>query len=470
MNETLSLDTSLKQQQRLTPLQVQFVKMLEMTAPELEETVRRAVDEMPALEATFPEESRADESDDSPATPRQADSTPTYNLRARNYSPDDSYYDAAAAAPEHSETLLEALGSQLALTDMTDLERIIAANIIGNLDDNGYIARTLDEIADDVAMSTSVPVDATAVNRVWQKVRALEPAGVGAVDLRDCLLLQLRRLPHSEDVDNAIEIINHYFDIFSKMHYDKLKSATGLSDEQLRDAIAVIKRLNPKPGRAYASGGTDDDAPRHVTPDFAVDIDGDNLVLTRLSHIPELSIERTFARDTPISSATRRDDVNLFIRNKRSEAQSFIKVLNMRQETLYRVMQAILKLQHDFFLTGDESLIRPMILKDIKELTGYGISIISRATSGKYVTTPHGTYSLKSLFNERPKEDADTSSHQIFAAIRRLIDNEDPRGPLSDERITQMLNNTDGIEIARRTVAKYRERLGYPVARLRRKL
>lgn len=471
MNETLSLDTSLRQQQRLTPLQVQFVKMLEMTPPELEETVRRAVDEMPALEATYNDEPTDDaENNDSQQSATNSDPTPLYNRRARNYSADDTYYDAAAAAPERSETLLESLDSQLALTDMTDLERIIAANIIGNLDDNGYIARTLDEIADDVSMHTSIPVDTATVNNVWQKVRSLEPAGIGAVDLRDCLLLQLRRMPGSPDVDNAIEIVNHYFDIFAKMHFDRLKSATGLTDEQMRDAIAVIRRLNPKPGSAFASGGADDDAPRHVTPDFAVDIDGDNLVLTRLSHIPELSIERTFARDTPISSASRRDDVNVFIRNKRSEAQSFIKVLNMRQETLYRVMQAILKLQHDFFLTGDESLIRPMILKDIKELTGYGISIISRATSGKYVATPHGTYALKSLFNERPKDDNDTSSHQIFAAMRRLIENEDPRHPLSDERITQQLNSMDGIDIARRTVAKYRERLGYPVARLRRKL
>lgn len=470
MNETLSLDTSLKQQQRLTPLQVQFVKMLEMTTPELEETVRRAVDEMPALEATYPEEAPDADSEENPSANVHDTITPLYNRRARNYSADDSYYDAAAAAPEHAETLLESLGSQLALTDMTDMERIIAANIIGNLDDNGYIARTLDEIADDVSLATSTQVDTATVNSVWQKVRALEPAGIGAVDLRDCLLLQLRRMPHTEDVDNATEIINHYFDIFSKMHYDRLKSATGISDEQLRDAIAVIRRLNPKPGSAFASGGADDDAPRHVTPDFAVDIDGDNLILTRLSHIPELSIERTFARDTPITGPSRRDDVNLFIRNKRNEAQSFIKVLNMRQETLYRVMQAIVKLQRDFFLTGDESMIRPMILKDIKELTGYGISIISRATSGKYVATPHGTYSLKSLFNERPKDDNDTSAHQIFAAMRRLIDNEDPRHPLSDERITQQLNNMDGIDIARRTVAKYRERLGYPVARLRRKL
>lgn len=352
---------------------------------------------------------------------------------------------------------------------MTDIERIIAANIIGNLDDNGYISRSLIEIADDVSMQTSTAIDSSTVYNVWQKVRELEPAGIAAVDLRDCLLLQLKRLPHSAAIDNATEIVNHNFDIFSKMHYDKLRAAIGLDEEQLKEALSVIKRLNPKPGSTFATGGADDDAPQHVTPDFAVDIEGDNLVLTRLSHIPELSIERTFAADTPISES-HKDEAALFIRRKRSEAQSFIKVLSMRQETLYRVMQAIVKLQREFFLTGDESLIKPMILKDIKELTGYGISIISRATAGKYVSTPHGTFSLKSLFNERPKDDNDTSTHKIFAMMKRLIEEEDPKHPLSDELITQRLNKTEGIDIARRTVAKYRERLGFPVARLRKNI
>jgi len=466
MNESLSLETSLKQQQRLTPLQVQFVRMLEMTTPEFEETVRRAIDEMPALEATDP-----DEETDVPTidTHTDDDPTPLYNRRTNNYSPDYEYYDAAAAAPERAETLMESLAAQLALTDMDDTDCIIAANIIGNLDDNGYITRDLQSIADDISTRTDIIVDTGQVNRVWQKVRQLDPAGIGAVDLRDCLLLQLKRLPRSIQVDNATEIVGHYFDMFSKMHYKPLMSALDIDDEKLKEALAVIKRLNPKPGSTFASGRADDDTPRHVVPDFAVDIDGDRLTLTMLSRIPELTIDRTFAEDTPITTRSRRDAANLFIRRKRDEAQDFIKVLSMRQETLYRVMQAIVKLQRDFFMTGEESLIKPMILKDIKELTGYGLSVISRATAGKYVTTPHGTYALKSLFNERPKEDNDTSSHQIFAAMRALIDSEDSNHPLSDERITQMLTS-QGYDIARRTVAKYRERLGFPVARLRKRL
>lgn len=468
MKDSLSLETALRQQQRLTPLQVQFVRMLEMTAPEVEDTVRRAIDEMPALEAKDPD---APENIDD-EEPDTDDPTPWYNRRARNYSPDDSYYDAAAAAPERAETLMESLGSQLALTDMDDTDRLIAANIIGNLDDNGYITRDLQSIADDIATSSGISVDTARVGRVWQQVRSLDPAGIGAVDLRDCLLLQLRRMPGSPATDTATEIIAHYFDLFSKMHYKQLQNAVGCTEQDLKDSLAVIRRLNPKPGAAFASGRPDDDAPRHVVPDFAVDVDGDRLTLTMLSHIPELSIERTFAEDTPVTPGTaraRHDAANLFIRSKRDEARNFIKILSMRQETLYRVMQAIVKLQRDFFLTGDESLIKPMILRDIKELTGYGLSVISRATAGKYVTTAHGTYALKSLFNERPKDDDDTSAHAIFAAMRSLIEAEDPARPLSDERLTRTLTS-QGYDIARRTVAKYREKLGYPVARLRKKI
>lgn len=472
MKESLSLETALKQQQRLTPLQVQFVRMLEMSTPEIEDTVRRAIDEMPALEAKDPDDTDIDANEPAIADNADPDPTPLYNRRANNYSPDDSYYDAAAAAPDRAETLLESLASQLALTDIDDTDRIIAAHIIGNLDDNGYITRDLQSIADDIATRNGVTVDTSRVNRVWQHVRQLDPAGIGAVDLRDCLLLQLKRLPHTPATDNATEIVAHYFDLFSKMHYSQLKRTLGISEDELKEALAVIKRLNPKPGSTFASGRADDDTPRHVVPDFAVDVDGDRLTLTMLSRIPELSIERTFADDTPITPGThrsRRDAANLFIRRKRDEAQDFIKVLTMRQETLYRVMQAIVKMQRDFFLTGDESLIKPMILRDIKEMTGYGLSVISRATAGKYVTTPHGTYALKSLFNERPKEDNDTSAHQIFAAMRALIEAEDPNHPLSDEKITRTLAS-QGYDIARRTVAKYRERLGFPVARLRKKI
>lgn len=473
MNEQLKLETALRQQQKLTPLQVQFVRMLEMTTPEVEDAVRRAVDEMPALEA------KDEDSTDEPTASVTAvgqdydDSIPTYKLRANNYSPDQSHFDATAVAPERDETLMEALADQLSLTELTDDQRLIAVNIIGNIDQNGYMTRDLQSIADDIATRTSLgDVTYEDVKRVWEEIRTLDPAGVGAVDLRDCLLLQLRRLPESEAVDTAIEIVSHYFDLFSKMHYDRIMAAMEISSSKLKDSMAVIKRLNPKPGSVYASGSNDEGAAGHVVPDFVVDVDGDMLTLSMSTRLPELSIEQTFAEDTPITPAIPRqgrDNASMFIKSKRDEAQTFIKVLSMRQQTLYRVMQAILKLQREFFITGDESLIKPMILRDIKDLTGYGLSVISRATAGKYVATPHGTYSLKWLFNERPKEDNDTSTHQLYAVMRGLIDNENKSRPLSDQRIMELMRNR-GYDIARRTVAKYRENLGYPVARLRRKI
>lgn len=472
MNEQLKLETALRQQQKLTPLQVQFVKMLEMTTPEIEDTVRRAIDEMPALEAKDEDDTEVIAGSGESAADYD-DATPAYRLRANNYSPDQRYFDATAVAPERDETLMEALADQLALTELTDDQRLIALNIIGNIDQNGYMTRDLQSIADDIATRTSLGnVTPADVKEVWEVIRTLDPAGVGAVDLRDCLLLQLRRLPESETVHTAIEIISHYFDIFSKMHYDRIMSLMEISPATLKDSLALIKRLNPKPGSVYASGSNDEGAAGHVVPDFVVDVDGDMLTLSMSTHLPELSIERTFAEDTPITpevSRQGREAASMFIKSKRDEAQTFIKVLSMRQQTLYRVMQAILKIQREFFLTGDETLIKPMILRDIKELTGYGLSVISRATAGKYVATPHGTYPLKWLFNERPKEDNDTGAHQLYAVLRGIIDNENKSHPLSDQRLTELMRGR-GYDIARRTVAKYRENLGYPVARLRRKI
>lgn len=466
MSKSLSLDTTLRQQQRLTPLQVQFVRMLEMTAPEIEETVRRAIDEMPALEVRDldpqPEATAADTSD-------ADDDTPYYLRRANNRSADDAYYDPAGAASERGETLMESLAAQAGVTDMTPKQRLISAHVIGNIDDNGYITRDLASMAVDISAATGVETTPEEVNDVWQAIRRFDPPGIGAVDLRDCLLLQLRRLPASRPVDDAVEIVAHYFDLFSHKQFDRIKTAVGLDDDRLRAAIDVIRHLNPKPGASFSSGAPADDTPRHVVPDFAVEPDGDSLSLVSLSHIPELAIEKTFDVDTPITSRSQRDAAGLFIRTKRNEAQEFIKILTMRRETLYRVMQAIVKIQRDFFMTGDENAIRPMILKDISRLTGYGLSVISRATAGKYVATPYGTFPLKMLFNERPKEDSDTSSHQINASLRRLIAAEDKSRPMSDEALTAALVG-EGFDIARRTVAKYREKLGFPVARLRREV
>lgn len=479
MEEALKQTQEQKLQQRLTPMQVQFVRMLEMTGPEVEDEVRRAVDENPALEIADTDTSRLDEDreesfDESAEDMRLADypnedETPSYRLEAKNHSADDEYYEPIAVASDGS--LIDNLTKQLAEFELSERQLIIAEHIIGNLDDNGYLTRTENAIADDLAFKIGIDADIKEVRQVLDIVRSLDPPGVGAVDLRDCLLLQLRRRESSVAVKTAIEIIAHYFDLFSKKHYDRLASALGISEENLREAIDIICSLNPKPGGQLGEDIAEERA-RHIIPDFNVDVEGDTITLTLLNNIPDLQIEESFNREwrelaTPSRSSDR--DALAFIKQKHDEAAGFIKVLKMRQETLYRVMRAIVHLQHDFFISDDESRLRPMILKDVAALTGYDLSVISRATAGKYVTTPNGIYPLKLFFNERPKDDDDTSSHEILATIKEVIASEDNLHPLTDEQITSQLV-ARGYDIARRTVAKYREKLGFPVARLRKKL
>lgn len=451
-----------------------------MTGPEVEEEVRRAVDENPALEVAeqdreqLPSNEDGDDSyNESAEEMRLADypnedETPSYRLEARNHSADDEYYEPVAVAS--GDSLIDALTAQVSEHDLSERDTTIADYIIGSLDDNGYLTRPISAIADDLAIHQGMEVSVEEVRKVLDVIRTFDPAGVGAVDLRDCLLLQLRRKPSSVEVKTAIEIIAHYFDLFSKKHYDKLASALGISAEDLRDAIGQIRTLNPKPG-GQVNGDTDDRT-RHIIPDFNVDVDGDVITLTLLNNIPDLQIEESFKCDTrelPASTRKGEREAMAFIRQKHDEASSFIKVLKMRQETLYNVMRAIVRLQREFFLTDDESRLKPMILKDVAALTGYDLSVISRATAGKYVTTARGIYPLKFFFNERPKEDEDTSSHEILATIKDIISGESKDKPLSDEAITSMLTGK-GYDIARRTVAKYREKLGFPVARLRKEL
>ena len=356
--------------------------------------------------------------------------------------------------------------------DLSDIDLSIAQYIIGNLDDNGYLTRDLCAINDDLAFNVGLDVDMAQVKRVADVVRSLDPAGVGAIDLRDCLLLQLKRKEPCQATKIATEIIEDYFDLFSKKHYDRMRSHLGITEPQLKEAMSVITSLNPKPGSIITGGSSD--RTRHIIPDFNIETDPDNgnITLTLLNRIPDLQIEETFsekASELPSNANRSQREAATFIKQKRDEASGFIKILQMRQETLYKVMKAIVTLQRDFFMTDDESRIRPMILKDISAITGHDLSVISRATAGKYVMTQRGIYPLKLFFNERPKEDDDTSSHEILAVLKEIIDNENKNKPLSDEAITKILTEK-GYDIARRTVAKYREKLGLPVARLRKEL
>ena len=305
------------------------------------------------------------------------------------------------------------------------------------------------------------------MKRVWRAVRALEPAGVGAVDLRDSILLQLDRLSPSPAVALAREIVRDYFDVFSLMHYDQLRSMLGVTENDLKQAVDVIRSLNPKPG-AQISGG-EDDRTNHISPDFLVETDGDRLTLSLLNNLPSLRIAASFAADTPVEKKKAgAEQANAFIRQRRDEAAGFMRALSMRQTTLFRVMSAIMQWQREFFLTEDPATLRPMILKDISEKTGDDISVISRATQGKYVATNRGVYPLRFFFNE-PRDGDEISSPGVMAKLRELIENEDPSKPLTDEALTRALAD-EGINIARRTVAKYRERMGIPIGRMRKRL
>lgn len=479
MEEALRLTQKQKLQQTLSPLQVQFVRLLEMNGHEIEQEVDRELAENPALEIApeaAPEETdTAGDFDESAeqlqlADYRSEEDIPDYRYEAHNASADDRYYEPTAVAGEGS--LMDQLMSQLSQLPLSDKEMQLARIITGNIDDNGYLTRTVPQIIDDAAIHDGIDADAEEVRKVLAIVRSLEPAGVGAVDLRDCLLLQLKARKETDDVMLAKEIVEHNFDIFSRMDFDRLGRAVKAAPERLRKAVDVIRSLNPKPGSAFQPQSVDEDKMRQITPDFLVESDGVSLSLTLLNRLPALQIETTFAdADVEVTPRTprRKAEAMEFIRRRRDDAASFIRLMSMRQETLYRVMTAIMKLQRDFFLTDDELALKPMILKDVAELTGYDISVVSRAASGKYVATRRGVYPLKFFFNERPMEDSDASSREIVAALREIIDSENKSAPLSDEALASELRSR-GYDIARRTVAKYREKEQIPVARLRRQV
>ncbi len=481
MKESLKQVQQQRLQQKLNPQQVRFGRLLEMSTPEIEDEVRRELDENPALEEVDHSQDAALGDDDFNETAEQLqladygsdDDIPSYRLEARNSSYGESRPEPLAVS-EDGESMMSVLESRLAEFDLDDTDRRIASYIIGNLDSNGYITRSPAAIADDFAVAEGYDVGTERVRRVFREVRRLEPAGIGAVDLRDCLLLQLERLPQSLTSRIAREIIADYFDLFSKKHFDRIRNTLGVDSDEFQQALDLIRGLNPKPGALLEHNGADDRM-RHIIPDFSVDYEPEShrFSVNLLSRTPELAIERSFAApddmaDDPATATAnpRMQEAQAFLRRKREEAGGFIRLLEMRSRTLIAVMEAIVRRQSAFFISGDRADIRPMILRDIAADTGNDISVISRAATGKYVLTPHGMYPLKLFFNERPKTDNDTSSHEILQMLEKLINAEDKHKPLSDEALRDALEDK-GFDIARRTVAKYRERLGIPVARLR---
>lgn len=491
MDESLQLTQQTALRQRLMPQQVLLGRYLEMTAPEIEDEVHRALDENPALETAEPrndttddaglpfeetaeELQRADYSDDDmPATDLENrghidDASAAWRYDGRNHSADDVRYEPMAV--DDDATVIDVLRNQLSEYNLDDFDRELALYIIGNIDSNGYLGRSYAAMADDVTFATGRDVDSAKMRRVGEVIRSMDPAGVGAVDLRDCLLLQLRRMTPTEAVTDAITIVADYFDLFSKRHFERLQSRASLSQERLSAALEVIRGLNPKPG-ALIETVSSSDRLRHIVPDFYVEAEPDGRVTVSLNNqLPELTISRSFMPDeTPDGATTRDRKARTFIKARYEEARNLISLLKSRRDTLLSVMEAIARIQSHFFATGNEADLKPMILKDVAAMTGLDLSVISRATAGKYVATPRGVWPLKKLFNERRKDDSDTSAHEILAALRKLIEAEDKHRPLPDEELKDRLQQA-GYDIARRTVAKYREQLGLPVARLRRTL
>ena len=471
-------------------MQIQLIKLLEIPSMGLEQRIKEEMEVNPVLEI---DDSINKPSDEDPIDPQinaakdeqPQDETiegyllnediPAYKLQANNYSDDDKResvpYSEAASFYEHLE-------EQVGLQDFSEKERQIALYVIGNIDEDGYLRRSIENITDDVSFALNIEVTDAEVENVLKHVQQMDPPGVGARDLRECLLLQLLHARNHDDesIVVATAVIRDCFDEFSKHHYDKIIKKLRISDEDLRDATEEILHLNPKPGSAYGGGAARQ--AQHVIPDFIIDYEGEQLSFhLNNRNEPELRISQTYAdmlREAAINrgnqSKEQRDAVT-YVREKVKSAQWFIDAIKQRHNTLTLVMQAILDYQGEYFIDGDEQKLKPMILKDIADKTGLDVSTISRVSNSKYVQTPFGIYPLKYFFSEKLQnaDGDDVSTREVKMILKDAIDAEDKKHPLTDERLVEILTEKS-YQIARRTVAKYREQLGIPVARLRKQI
>ena len=461
-------------QQKLSPQQIQTIKLLELPAMQLEQRIKQEIENNIVLE----EDERTPEEEE----PQQIsvdeylreDETPSYKSRINNYSTDDKQRPVILS---EGRSLQEYLVEQLGYRNLSEREMKLATYLVGSIDEDGYLRRELDAIADDIAFTLGIETTAEELERLLDVIHDLEPAGIGARNLRECLLLQMGQLPMNTPARRlARRILTDYFDEFVKKHYEKLIFRLQVSEEEFRDAIAEIRRLTPKPGNLYAEGGTD--TTPYIVPDFILDYhDGRFDLSLNSSNIPEVRINRRYAemlRDmvAPDGTVKAEDREALqFVKSKIDSAKWFISAIKQRHDTLMRTMQTILDYQKEYFKDGDKSKLRPMILKDIADRTGLDVSTISRVVNSKYVQTQFGIILLKSLFSEAMQTESgeEVSSYEIKNILQQCIDEEDKRHPLTDETLMDILNSK-GYRIARRTVAKYREMLNIPVARLRKQI
>lgn len=478
----------LKQQQKLSPLQMQVIKLTELPVIELEERIKQELEDNPALEEGLERSDDNSEFDDdfSPEDDTNIsqedltlgdymneDEIPDYQLRDNNKQSigkqDEIPFSVAAS-------LHESLLEQLGVCELKEQDEKIAEYIIGNIDENGYLDRSLSAISDDLIFQQNIDVAIPKLEELLSTIQDFEPAGIAARNLQECLLLQLKRKDTSSTTNNAIVIITNYFEEFSKRHYDKIIKQLGISEAQLKDAIQEITTLNPKPGNNW--GDSLSITLSTIIPDFIVEsYNGELFLSLNNRNIPDLKVSREYSdllkgyADNKESMSTDNKNAVMFVKQKLDSARWFIDAIKQRQDTLQRTMQAIIDMQYDFFLTGDEAQLRPMILKDVAERTGFDISTISRVSNSKYVQTNFAVYPLKYFFSESMQTDTgeEISSREVKAILKECIENEDKKKPLTDDRLSEILKEK-GYIIARRTVAKYREQMNLPVARLRKEI
>ena len=463
------------QTQTLSPQQIQMIKLLELPTIMLEQRVKQEIEENIVLEEDDrPLEDDEQEESISVDDYLREDDTPSYKSRINNFSKDDKQRPVNIS---EGRSLQEYLMEQLGYRNLSEQDRQVAEFLVGSIDEDGYLRRDLESVGDDIAFTLGIEVPVERLESLLSIIHQLEPAGIGARSLQECLLLQMaQRRMDSPSKRLAHKIITSYFDEFVKKHYEKLMSRLGVDEDTFRDAIDEIKHLSPKPGNLYSEGGID--TTPYIIPDFRLDYHDGHFDLSLNSYnIPEVKINRRYvdmiremvSADGTVSENNR--EAIQFVKSKIDSAKWFISAIKQRHDTLMRTMQEILSFQQEYFKDGDKSKLRPMILKDIADRTGLDVSTISRVVNSKYVQTHFGIILLKSLFSEAMQTESGeiVSSYEIKNLLQQCIDEEDKRHPLTDETLMNILNDK-GYCIARRTVAKYREMMDIPVARLRKQI
>jgi RNA polymerase sigma-54 factor len=473
--------------QKLSPQQIQLIKLLELPTLQLEQRIKKELEENPTLEEGSEinseevnddrvEEEESENSDDEFSIEdyiTDDDEIPNYRLSESNYSKDDKQIDIPYSG---GISFREHLISQLGLRTITEEQDTLAKYLIGNLDEDGYLRRDLDAIIDDLAFTLNMSVEYEVIRQALDIIQDLEPVGVGARDLQECLLIQIKAKDRTDPVlSRAYMILRHHFEEFTKKHYDKIEKRLDITEDELKESFEEIIKLNPKPGGAYNDGTNK--SMQQIIPDFLLDIiDGELQLSLNQRNAPELRISRTYAdmlRDISKNKkkSKQEKDTLTYVKSKLDSAKWFIDAILQRQATLLSTMNEIILYQKEYFLEGDETKLRPMILKDIAERTGLDISTISRVANSKYIQTHFGIYALKYFFSEGMMTDSgeEVSTREIKKILQDCIDGESKKKPLTDDKLAAILKEK-GYVIARRTVAKYREQLDIPVARLRKEL